>query len=55
MGVLVVETYVVRSLAEMERVSDRIFADEDMKRIGRGFHRLVEPATFTASIWSPVA
>ena len=51
---LYVEMWEYESLAEMERVSDRIFADEDMKRIGRGFHRLVEPATFSASIWSPV-
>jgi hypothetical protein len=42
-------------LAEMERVSDQIFADEGMKKIGKGFHQLVEPASFSASIWCPVA
>lgn len=50
-----VEMWEYESLAEMERVSDRIFADEGMKRIGRGFHQLVEPTSFTTSIWYPVA
>jgi hypothetical protein len=50
-----VEMWEYESLTEMERVSDRIFADEGMKKISRGFHQLVEPATFTAAIWSPVA
>jgi len=50
-----VEMWEYESLAEMERVSDRIFADEGMKKIGRGFHQLIEPASFSAAIWSPVA
>jgi hypothetical protein len=50
-----VEMWEYESLAEVERVSDRIFADEQMKKIGRRFHQLVESASFSTSIWYPVA
>jgi hypothetical protein len=43
------------NLAEMERASDHIFADEGMKSIAEGFHRLVEPTSFSTAIWYPVA
>jgi hypothetical protein len=50
-----VEMWEYENIIEMVRVSDRIFDDEGMKKISHGFHQLVEPATFTAAIWSPVA
>jgi hypothetical protein len=50
-----VEMWEYENLAEMERVSEQIFADEGMSRIGKGFHQLVEPTSFTAAIWYPVA
>lgn len=50
-----IEMWEYESLAEMERISDQIFADEGMKRIGKGFHKLVEPTSLTTSIWYPVA
>ena len=51
---LYVEMWEYESLAEMERLSDRIFADEGMKKIGRNFHQLIEPASFSSAIWFPV-
>jgi hypothetical protein len=51
---LYIETWEYESLAEMERVSDRIFADEGMKKIGRNFHQLIEPTSFSAAIWYPI-
>jgi len=49
-----IEMWEYESLAAME--ADRSCEeDEEMKRISAGFHQLVEPATFSASIWSQVA
>lgn len=50
-----IEMWEYDNLAEMERVSDQIFADEGMRKIGKGFHQLVEPTSFTTAIWYPVA
>jgi len=52
---LYIEVWEYESLAQMEETGSRIFADEGMKRISAEFHQLVEPATFSAGIWSPVA
>jgi hypothetical protein len=52
---LYIEMWEYESLAHMEDINKRIFEDEEMKRINEDFHQLVEPATFSASIWSPVA
>jgi hypothetical protein len=49
------ETWEFDDLAAMEEATARIFADEKMKGISRGFHQLVDPATFSASIWRPIA
>ena len=43
------------NLAELKMNAHRIFADEGMKRISKGFHLLVDPATLSSNIWSPVA
>ena len=50
---LYIEMWEYESLAQMEEVNARIFADERMKRFDAEFHQSVEPATFSASIWSP--
>jgi hypothetical protein len=50
-----IEQWEYESLAQMEEIDGRIFADEGMGRIQAAFHQLVEPATFSASIWSLVA
>ena len=50
-----IEMWEYDNLGEMERVSDEIFANEGMKRIGKGFHQLVEPTSFSTAIWHPVA
>jgi hypothetical protein len=52
---LYMEVWEFDDLAGMEEANARVFADETMKGIQRGFHQLVEPATFSASIWRPVA
>lgn len=52
---LYIELWEYESLANMEEIGGRIFADEGMKAISAAFHQLVEPATFSASIWSLVA
>lgn len=52
---LYIEMWEYDSLADMERITARIFSDEGMKKISQGFHQLVEPATFSTSIWYPIA
>jgi hypothetical protein len=52
---LYIEMWEYENLAEMEKINKRIFEDEGMKGISEKFHQLVEPATFSANIWSPVA
>jgi hypothetical protein len=43
------------NMPDMETISSRIFSDDGMKKISKGFHKLVEPVTFSASIWNSVA
>lgn len=50
-----IELWEYENLGDYEESDGRIFADAGMKEISRKFHLLVDPATFTASIWSPVA
>jgi len=52
---LYIEVWEFDDLAGMEEINARVFADETMKGISRGFHQLVEPATLSASIWRPIA
>jgi hypothetical protein len=52
---LYIEMWEFDSLADMETNMARIFSDEGMKRIGRGFHQLVEPTSFSTNIWYPIA
>jgi len=52
---LYVEMWEYQGLGQMEEINARIFADEGMKAIQAAFHELIEPATFCASIWRPVA
>lgn len=50
-----VEMWEYGNLAQLEETNRRIFADERMKKINAAFHKLVVPATFSASIWNRVA
>ncbi len=50
-----IEIWEYENLAESEKINKRIFDDEGMKKIQSAFHLLIEPATFSANIWSPVA
>jgi hypothetical protein len=50
-----VEMWEFESLAKSEETNTRIFSDERMKKINAAFHKLVVPATFSASIWNRVA
>jgi hypothetical protein len=52
---LYIEVWEYESLAQMEEIDRRIFADEEMKKISAEFHQLIEPVTFSTGIWSPVA
>lgn len=52
---MMIEMWEFESLSEMEKIDARIFADEGMKKISANFHQLIEPATFSANIWKPVA
>ena len=51
---LYAETWEFDDLGAMEKETARVFADEKMRVIQRGFHQLVDPATFSASIWRPI-
>jgi hypothetical protein len=55
MAGMYIEVWEYESLAQMDIINKRIFEDEVMKKINVEFHRLVEPATFSKCIWSPVA
>lgn len=50
-----IEMWEYENLAQLEEIDRRIFSDEGMKKISTAFHKLVEPATFSATIWSKVA
>ena len=50
-----IEMWEYENLAKLEEINERIFSDESMKKINAAFHKLVEPATFSSSIWSEVA
>jgi hypothetical protein len=50
-----VEMWEYGNLAQVEETNRRIFSDERMEKINAAFHKLVVPATFSASIWSRVA
>ena len=50
-----IEMWEYENLAELEKNDKRIFSDDQMKKISEAFHKLVEPATFSACIWSKVA
>jgi len=52
---LYIEMWEFEDLAAMETISARIFNDEGMKKISKGFHQLVEPTTFSTHIWRPIA
>jgi hypothetical protein len=52
---LYIEMWEFESLSDLEKINTRIFEDEGMKKIGADFHQLVEPATFSANLWKPVA
>jgi hypothetical protein len=42
------------SLAELETTTNRVHQHEEMKRIITRFYELLDPATLSDSIWSPV-
>jgi hypothetical protein len=50
-----VEMWEHENLAQLEETNSRIFSDEGIKKISTAFHKLVEPATFSAAIWSKAA
>jgi hypothetical protein len=50
-----IEMWEYENLAQLEEIDKRIFSDEGMKKISTAFHKLVEPTTFSSSIWSKVA
>jgi hypothetical protein len=52
---LYIEMWEYGSLGDLEKINRKIFKDAGMKKIATDFHQLVEPTTFSASIWSPVA
>jgi hypothetical protein len=50
-----IEMWEYKNLAHLEEIDRRIFSDEGMKKISTAFHKLIEPATFSATIWSMIA
>ena len=50
-----VEMWEFENMAQVDETNRRIFSDERMEKINAAFHRLVVPATFSASIWNRVA
>jgi hypothetical protein len=54
-GGMYIEMWEFENLEEMDRINTRIFNDKGMKKIQNGFHLLIDPATFSANIWVPVA
>jgi len=54
-GGMYIEIWEYENIVEMDRISKRIFSAEGMKKIQKGFHELVEPATFSTNLWTQVA
>lgn len=54
-GGMYIEMWEYEDKVEMDRISTRIFSAEGMKKIQKGFHLLIEPATFSTSLWVSVA
>ena len=43
------------SPAELETTVNKVHQDEEMKKISRRFYEIIDSATLSDSIWSPVA
>jgi hypothetical protein len=54
-GGMYIEMREYENIVEMDRMSKRIFGTDGMKKIQKGFHLLVEPATFSTCLWESVA
>lgn len=50
-----IESWEFESLESMEEIDRRIFENDEMKRISKEFHVLIDPATFTKGIWNKLA
>jgi hypothetical protein len=51
---LYIEIWDFEDLAAKETISARIFNDEGIKKISKGFHQLIDPTTFSTHIWRSV-
>lgn len=54
-GDLYIEMKEFKSLKSMEEARERVYATREMKRIKAEFQALIEPATYSRSVWSAVA
>ena len=54
-GGMYIEMWEYENITDMDKISNRIFSDDNMKKIQKGFHLLVEPTSFSTSLWVPVA
>jgi hypothetical protein len=50
-----IEMWEFQDMELMEKVNERVFRHEGMKTIQTAFQQLVEPISFTSSIWRPIA
>lgn len=50
-----VEMWECKSLEELDKVSARMMKHKEMKEIHIEFHKLIDHATFTESIWNTIA
>jgi len=51
---LYIEMWEYNSLGDMDTINNRIFSNENMRRIDQEFHQLIEPTSFSASIWRQI-
>jgi len=50
-----VEMWEYKNLEELDKVNARMMKHKEMKEIHKEFHKLIDHATFTESIWNTVA
>ncbi len=51
---LYIEMWEYEDITGMDAINKRIFADVGMKKISDEFHDIIEPATFSQSIWNAI-
>lgn len=50
-----IEIWEHNNWSDIEKNNKRIFKDKGMKTIQAAFHQLIDPTSFSSSVWQPIA